>query len=172
MVIDADKIILTRPEKGINLRKVASLVNVLFFWGVTVYLMRSLFTLFGWLIMYFIFGHAFSDDGLEGMIRTITHFYLPLIIVAAIALWMWAGYNRIRYGGFKDKRRVHPAPLSMEEMCGYTKLPMSKIENMRDAKIVICHFDAKCELKDVDCHSLPDDDEVNAAIPPMRHAAT
>lgn len=164
MLIDSNAIILKKAEKGFNLRKVASLVNVVFFWGIAMYLMRSLLALFGWLIMYLVFGTAFADDGFEGMVRTITFFYFPLILLAAAAMWGWAVYNRYRYGGKRDKRRVQPDPLALDQVREYTGLPMAKLEEMRNAKIMVCHFNERKEVKDVDCRNIDMDVEVEVTF--------
>lgn len=151
MLINKNSIILRRPEKGFSLRKLFSLVNVLFFWAITVYFMRSLFSAFGWTIIYLIFGRVLNDAGFYEVVRSIFMYYIPLILFASLILWAWAGYNRVRYGGSRDKRRVHPPYLTIEQISEYTNLPVWKIRRMQNSKILVCHFDEKRELSDVDC---------------------
>lgn len=153
MLIDKDKIILTRPEKGINLRKIASLVNILFFWAMTLYLMRSLLIIFGWLFVYVSFRDAFVPTVIEGATITNIKIYLPMIALAAASLWGWATYNRLRYGGVHDKRHIQPPPLALEDVSAYTRLSVDKIAEMRNTKTLVCHFDECCEVNRVDCIS-------------------
>ncbi len=170
MVIDKEKIILKIPERGLNLRKIVSLVNVLFFWAITLYLMRSLLLLFGWAIILLVFGDAFSPSGIEGMVQTLTHFYFPIIAFAAVSLWSWAAYNRYRYGGSHDKRRVHPQPLELTDVSAYTRLPLEKLEEMREAKVLVCYFDERKEVKDAQCFDFVPGDDAENVVSVRGHA--
>lgn len=153
MIIDPKKIIITRNEKGVNLRKIGAAVNFLFFWGFSIYLVRTVVSMVGWVISYFFFGKVIADMGLRNIVITGVTMYVPLILLASLGLWTWAAYNRYRYGGSKDKRRVQPPALTMEEVSEYTGLPLAKIHEMQAAKVVVCHFDATGLLIDADCYA-------------------
>lgn len=153
MIIDPKKIIITRNEKGVNLRKVGAAINFLFFWGFSIYLVRTVITMIGWVISYFVFGKAIADTGLKNILVTCVTMYLPLILLASLALWTWAAYNRYRYGGNRDKRRVQPPALTPEEVSDYTGLPLAKVEDTQAAKVVVCHFDDTGLLIDADCYA-------------------
>lgn len=157
MVIDAAELIITRNEHGFNLRKLVSLANFLFFWGVVIYMARSLVTLIGWFVAYYVFDTVATDMGIGDIITIILTFYLPVIGVASLLLYGWASYNRYRFSGMRDKRRVPPPILTMEEVSSYTRLSMDKLSQMQQAKGMICHFDDKSELSDVDCFTDLDD---------------
>ncbi|MDR3210586.1 MAG: poly-beta-1,6-N-acetyl-D-glucosamine biosynthesis protein PgaD [Planctomycetota bacterium] len=154
MIISKEKLIITKNEKGINLRKTMSLVVFFAFWSAALYIMRPLIYIVGILIICFVFNKSVINMGIYNVGITFFNFYLPLIIVALSSLWTWAMYNRLRFGGQRDKRRRGrtPIPLLTPEMLGeYTGLGTAKINLMQGSKVVICHFDAKEELCDADC---------------------
>ena len=160
MHIDAKNLIITKPENGVSLRKAVSLLNFLFFWGFAIYLMRWFIYITGWIVAYYVFGAAISDMGLSEIMNAVFTLYIPLILVASLILMGWATYNRRRYGGANDKRRVPPPPLSVEQVSEYVRFPVEKVEKMQESRCLICRFDERCQLADVDCFA--DFDEVEA----------
>lgn len=151
MVIDHKKIILSRTGKGLSLRKIAGFLNVAFFWGVMLYLTRSLVMTVWSAVNALLFG---ADAGLVDVnVARVFFLYLAFIVVATSTLWSWAAYNRRRYGGTRDKRRVHPDALTLAQIGDYTGFPVAKLRQMRRSKVLVAHFDEAREMCDMDSYA-------------------
>ena len=164
--LDPAKLILTKPEKGINLRKVASAFNFLLFWSLAAYVLRYVAEIFGWLAFYVLFNRIVGDLKLRDIVSVVMGLYAPIIAGASLALWGWAAYNRFRFGGAKDKRRAPIGGLTLQQVSSYARLPEMKIEEMRQAKAQICLFDKNAELTGSIC--LPGLDDADAFLAEIR----
>ncbi len=152
MIIKPEDIIINRRENQTTGHRALSLILFLMFWAGLLYMLRPVLIILGWALAYFVFDSVASH--VEGMdiVRAAFTEYLPMIVGLSLALVSWALYNRMRFSGSRDKRRVPPSPLTLEEISSATRLGLAKIQEMRAAPLMICYFDEeRGEMLDAKC---------------------
>ena len=148
MIIEPKKIIINKRKLQTPKHKALSLALFLMFWGGLFYLMRPLITIVGWGLAYYVFDTV--SHGVEGadVVHTIITDYLPWILFLSFSLVSWAFYNWLRFRGFRDKRRVAAAPLTVEEIAQATPLAAGSVKEIRTAPVTIFYFDEDVEACD------------------------
>ncbi|MDR2945926.1 MAG: PgaD family protein [Candidatus Adiutrix sp.] len=72
--------------------------------------------------------------------------YLPYIFGGGFSLFAWAQYNRLRFGGGRDKRGGAAPPLSLEEIAAASPFRIDELCRLREAKEVRFFFDEYGEV--------------------------
>lgn len=152
MPLKPQQLIINRQDKQTIRHRALSTALLVTFWSGMLYLMRPVVVFIGWLFSSFLFGSAIPFLNLDVLVRTVFLEYLPLIAILSTALITWAQYNRLRFRGVRDKRRVPLAPLALEHIASATKLKLEQLEAMREARLLICYFDEDSgEIVNVTC---------------------
>lgn len=154
MIIDPKLLIIRKPEKGIGLRKAASAASAVFFWGMFMYLLLAVC---GWIASLFILESVLGEFQSIVSLERNSEMFLQLIAAICLAIWAWAAYNRYRFSGDRDRRRVFTPPLSTDAICEYAGLPKDDVKKMQQAKVVVCHFSPNRRLKGTDLFRSVDD---------------
>ncbi len=78
------------------------------FWAVWIYLWLPLLSLLAWLVgINLFYQRMIVESGLKPFFE-LAGWYILTVLLIAMAVMGWAGYNRFRYGGRKERRRgVH-----------------------------------------------------------------
>jgi poly-beta-1,6-N-acetyl-D-glucosamine biosynthesis protein PgaD len=143
MIIKPQDLIINRPEKLTAGSRALSWVLFLMFWAGLLYLMRPLLIIAGWALAYMVFDSVTAPGAGLNTLKMMLADYVPMIAGLCASLIGWAFYNRLRFRGARDKRRVPPPPLTLEEIASTTRLGADKLREMREASVVICYFDGE-----------------------------
>lgn len=111
MIIDPRKIVINRRDLRSRSDGLLSAGLLLAFWGLMLYLAHPLAAATGW--------PAAADSGagdqpafLPGLLVR----YLPATAGLSLSLFGWAWYNRLRFGGARDQRRLDQPALTLGEI--------------------------------------------------------
>lgn len=169
MITDPKTLIIRRPGAQSTKGKVISWLLSVGFWWPLVHLFRVFLAVLGW-------GTAWGiSSSLVGRMHTITVLhaamiiYLPEIMGLSLLLWGWALYNWMRFHGERDKRCEPLPPLPLEEVSRAFALSQSLLEQAREAKVDVCHFDDCGCIEGIDCYGSVDEAEKAARQPPGTH---
>ncbi len=151
MIIDPKKIIIVRPDRKTLPQRASAVLFFLMFWGALLYLLRPLLLVVGWWLGYRLFESVIDDVVLDELLETVFLGFLPPILFLSGLLGGWAFYNRMRFRGYRDKRRVPPPPLTVEDISTAYSLTPEQIREIHEAKRLICHFQDNGEIEAVEC---------------------
>ncbi len=153
MITDAKKLIIQRPGAQTAEGKIIAWLLSLGFWWRLAHLIRLFLAAVGW-------GGAWGlSFAIAGHMRTgaVLHsamiIYIPEILGLVLMLWGWAFYNWLRFHGKRNKRREPLPPLSLEEAGQGFALPPHLLQQAKEAKIDICHFDDKGNILAIECRA-------------------
>ncbi len=151
MSIDPKKLIIHRPGAHTAEGKIIAWLLSLGLWWRFARLIRIFLAAIGW-------GTAWGvSSAIAGQMRasTVVHaamlIYMPEVLGLAVLLWGWALYNWLRFHGKRNRRHEPAPPLSLEEVSNAFSLPQPLLQQAREAKFGICHFDDKGNIQRIDC---------------------
>ena len=157
MITDPKKLIIRRPGAQSTKGKIISWLLSVGFWWPLLHLFRVSLAVMGW-------GTAWGiSHSIAGRMHTVTVLhaamiiYLPEIMGLSLLLWGWALYNWMRFHGVRDKRCEPLPPLSSEEVSRALSLSQSLLEQAREAKVDVCHFDDGGCIENIDCYASVDE---------------
>ena len=148
MIIDPRKIIINRRDMQSRSDGLTSACLLLAFWGLMLHLARPLAAFTGW-------SAAVGDQPafLPGLLVR----YLPLMAGLSLSLVVWAGYNRLRFGGARDHRRAEPPALTLREISSAAPFGEKEVRSIRQAQVSFFFFDDKGEVIAVKCRTADSD---------------
>lgn len=144
-------LIINRPDLQTLRQRYTFSVLTLVFWTIWLYLWLPLVSFVAWLIGVDLFREQMiMQQGYLAFIDLVG-WYLLVIVLMALSLLGWAGYNLARFG--KKNRRVESKPVTMNEVADYFDVSNALLARARAARRVVVHYDedrriARIEVRD------------------------
>ena len=131
-------LIINQPGLQKLRQRFASSLLTFLFWVIWIYLWLPLFSLFAWLLGVDLFyDQMIVRSGYEALVDVIA-WYLLVILIIAITLLGWAGYNLFRFRN-KNRRRGSPQ-VGHSEIANHFGIDAEHLAQWHSARhIVICH---------------------------------
>ena len=116
-------------------------------WLLYIYFLRDAFGFFRDVGSYVLSGFENADDYPSFAIIPTIILYLEIIFFSNLLYFLWAMYNKVRYGN-RTRRRSAP-PVTAEEIASKFKLPQRDVEAWQKAQTLIIHHDANGRITNV-----------------------
>ena len=116
-------------------------------WLLYIYFLRDAFTFFHESLQY-IFGgfQNFGDYPSLAIIDTLL-LYIEIILITNGVYFLWALYNKLRYGN--KKRRRNAPEVTPEEIATRFKLNPRDVEGWQKAQTLIVHYDKDARITNI-----------------------
>ncbi len=108
-------------------------------WLLYIYFLRDAFQFFHDVGSYILSGFQGYDDYASFAIVDTLILYIEIIIVSNLVYFLWAIYNKLRYGS-RNRRRSAP-PVSPEEIATRFKLNPRDVEGWQKSQTLVVHHD-------------------------------
>ena len=158
MLIDPNNVIVCQKHKQTMKQKMLGIFLHILFWGILLYIFFTLLVICGYFLGYSFSNQIFIDYQDIQVIKTVLKKYFPIIGMACGIFLLWALYNKLRFHGKHNRRINHPLPVSLAEAASSSKLNINDVQNIRQAKVMVCMFDEDGNIVGVKC------DETTPAI--------
>ena len=151
MITKPSELIIHRPGAQTAEGKLIAWLLSLGLWWRLARLVRVFLAAVGWGTAWVASSAIAGRMHATAVLRASTLIYLPAVLGLVVLLWGWALYNWLRFHGRRDKRCHPPSPLSLETASKAFRLPQALLQQAKEAKVDICHFDDKGNLQAIDC---------------------
>lgn len=108
-------------------------------WLLYIYFLRDAFTFFHDAFEYMLRGFQGYEDYASFAIIDTLILYIEIIVISNLVYFLWALYNRLRYGN-KKRRRSAPE-VTPEEIATRFKLNPRDVEGWQKAQTLVVHHD-------------------------------
>jgi biofilm PGA synthesis protein PgaD len=144
-------LIINQPGLQKLRQRFASSLLTFLFWVIWIYLWLPLFSLFAWLLGVDLFyDQMIVRSGYEALVDVIA-WYLLVILLIAITLLVWAGYNLFR---FRNKnRRRGSSQVTLSEIADHFGTDAGHLAQWHSARYMIIHSDQHGEIQHVETSS-------------------
>ncbi len=151
MLIDPNNVIVCQKHKQTMKQKMLGICLHILFWGILLYIFFTFLVVFGYFLGYSFSSQIFIDYRDIEVIQIVIKRYFPFIGMACGVFLLWALYNKVRFHGKRNRRKNHPAPVSLLEVASTSKVDIDEVKNIRQAKVMVCMFDDDGNIISVKC---------------------
>jgi poly-beta-1,6-N-acetyl-D-glucosamine biosynthesis protein PgaD len=116
-------------------------------WLLYIYFLRDAFAFLRDVVLYVAGGFRNYDSYPSFAIVGTLILYIEIIVISNLVYFLWALYNKLRYGN-KTRRRSAP-PVTPEEVATRFKLNPRDVESWQKAQTLVVHFDSDGRITNI-----------------------